>query len=111
MAFDPLFDIAVALMAFLGGLGTLSGPLLGALILEPTQQYFTLQFSQGSYYLIIYGALFLVVILLMPQGIVPTFSQRWQRRQIRRLQQTEPALAAEQEGAAVDVEKTEEVNL
>jgi len=48
--FDPVFDISVALMAFLGGLGTLAGPLLGALILESSQQYLTVSFSNGSLY-------------------------------------------------------------
>jgi branched-chain amino acid transport system permease protein len=46
--FDPLFDISIALMAFLGGLGTLVGPLLGALVLESLQQYLTVSFSNGS---------------------------------------------------------------
>jgi branched-chain amino acid transport system permease protein len=47
--------------------------LLGALVLETLQQEFTLRFSAGGgMYLIVYGALFLVVILLMPRGIVPT---------------------------------------
>ncbi len=78
-AFDPLFDVAVALMAFLGGLGTLAGPVLGALILEPTQQYFTLQFSQNGYYLIIYGILFLAIILLLPEGILPSLNKTWLR--------------------------------
>jgi branched-chain amino acid transport system permease protein len=76
-AFDPLFDIAIALMGFLGGLGTLSGPILGALILEPTQRFFTIQFSANGYYLIIYGALFLGIILLLPEGIVPTLNKYW----------------------------------
>ena len=76
-AFDPLFDIAIALMGFLGGLGTLSGPILGAIILEPTQRYFTMQFSANGYYLIIYGALFLSIILLLPEGIVPTLNKYW----------------------------------
>ena len=76
-AFDPLFDVAVALMGFLGGMGTLSGPILGAFILEPTQQYFTIQFSENGYYLIIYGVLFLAIILLLPEGIVPTVRKRW----------------------------------
>jgi branched-chain amino acid transport system permease protein len=71
-AFDPLFDIAIALMGFMGGMGTLSGPILGAFILEPTQRYFTMQFSANGYYLIIYGALFLAIILLLPEGIIPT---------------------------------------
>jgi branched-chain amino acid transport system permease protein len=74
-AFDPLFDVTVALMAFLGGLGTLSGPVLGALLLEPVQQWVTLEFSVGSLYLIIYGALFLVVILFLPAGIVPSLAK------------------------------------
>ncbi len=76
-AFDPLFDVAIALMGFLGGIGTLAGPVLGALILEPTQQFFTLQFSQNGYYLIIYGVFFLAIILLLPEGIIPTLRKYW----------------------------------
>jgi branched-chain amino acid transport system permease protein len=76
-AFDPLLDIAMALMGFLGGLGTLSGPILGALLLEPTQRYFTMAFSDNGYYLIIYGAFFLAIILLLPEGVVPTLNKYW----------------------------------
>lgn len=81
--FDPLFDVAIALMAFLGGLGTVSGPVLGALILEPTQLYFTQQVTSGYVYLILYGALFLVVILALPRGIIPTGAElvaNWRAR-------------------------------
>jgi branched-chain amino acid transport system permease protein len=66
-------------MGFLGGMGTLTGPILGAIILEPTQRYFTMQFSSNDYYLIIYGALFLGIILLLPEGIIPTISKYWLR--------------------------------
>ena len=83
-AFDPLFDVVVALMAFLGGIGTLVGPVLGALILEPTQQYFTLQFGANGYYLIIYGILFLVIILLLPEGIIPSARKYWFRWSLAR---------------------------
>ena len=82
--FDPQFDITVALMAFLGGFGTLLGPLLGGLILEASQQYLTLSFSNGSLYLILFGALFLFVILFMPQGIVGGVSRWWARRALKR---------------------------
>ncbi|HVC13664.1 MAG TPA: branched-chain amino acid ABC transporter permease [Acidimicrobiales bacterium] len=71
-AFNPLFDLSVAIMAFLGGLGTISGPLLGAALLESLQQYFAIQYSQDNLYLIAYGALFLVVIVLLPRGVIPT---------------------------------------
>src|SRR5262249_26993042 len=79
-AFDPLFDLSIALMAFIGGLGTLFGPLLGALVLESLQQYFTVQYGASQAYLIIYGVLFLVVILVLPRGIIPSLEDligRW----------------------------------
>lgn len=74
-AFNPLFDVLVALMAFLGGLGTISGPLLGALIIVPVQQYFNIYYGGSGYSEIFFGAVFLLVILLLPQGIVPAISQ------------------------------------
>ncbi len=74
-AFDANFDVLVALMAFLGGLGTISGPLLGALLLEPVQQYFTIALQSG-FNLVLEGAIFLVVILLLPEGIVPAVRSR-----------------------------------
>jgi branched-chain amino acid transport system permease protein len=73
--FDPLFDLAVVLMAFFGGLGTLAGPVLGALILEPTQLYLNLQQSNGYESEILFGALFLLVILFLPRGALPTASE------------------------------------
>jgi branched-chain amino acid transport system permease protein len=113
-AFDPLFDIALALMGFLGGLGTIAGPLLGALILEPTQQYFALQYGESGYYLVIYGALFLVVVLLLPQGIVPTLQTRWAKyRAIRQRKNSAivAVLSPQGEAEAVGVEKKEGSNL
>ncbi len=78
--FDPIFDISIALMAIFGGLGTFAGPLLGALVLESTQQLLTLKYSSGSLYLVIFGAVFLVVILFMPQGVIITVRDAWARR-------------------------------
>ncbi len=83
VAFDPLFDLSIALMAFLGGLGTVAGPLLGALVLESLQQYFTVQSGASQVYLIIYGALFLAVVLVLPRGVIPSIEQliaRWRTR-------------------------------
>ncbi len=112
--FDATFDVAIALMAFLGGLGTIAGPILGALLLEPTQQYFTLQFGQSGYYLVIYGALFLVVILLLPQGVIPTLRARWARFQAARGQQQEidvTITALPERGRSTGIERKEEINL
>ncbi|HEV2375895.1 MAG TPA: branched-chain amino acid ABC transporter permease [Streptosporangiaceae bacterium] len=86
-AFDPLYDLQIALMGFLGGFGTLWGPVIGAFILEPTQQYITLQFTTGYATQIVLGGLFLLVVLFMPRGLLPTGGERlsaarawWSRR-------------------------------
>src|SRR5262249_47384417 len=79
-AFDPLFDLSIALMAFFGGLGTITGPLLGALVLESLQQYLTQTFSSSATYLIAYGVLFLAVILVLPRGGVPGIAEVLERR-------------------------------
>ena len=86
-AFNPLFDLTVALMAFLGGFGTLAGPVLGALILEPLQQWIGITFTNGYTSDIVLGVLFLAVILFLPRGIVPTgaeFATRWRAIRERR---------------------------
>jgi branched-chain amino acid transport system permease protein len=75
-AFDPLFDLSLALMAFFGGLGTVAGPVLGALVLEPAQQWLTARFTSNYLSEILLGALFLVVILFLPRGVLPTASER-----------------------------------
>ena len=48
-AFDPLFDLSIALMAFLGGLGTIVGPAAGRAVLESLQQYLTQTFSSSAH--------------------------------------------------------------
>lgn len=73
-AFNPLDDLAMVLMTFTGGLGTLAGPIVGAFLIEPLHEYFTFEYGASGLYLILYGGLFLVVILLMPRGIVPTIT-------------------------------------
>jgi branched-chain amino acid transport system permease protein len=74
-AFDPFFDLLVVVMAFLGGLGTIAGPILGALIIEPGQQWLTLQYTNEYLSEILLGVLFLLVILFLPRGIIPTAAE------------------------------------
>jgi len=95
--FDPIFDLTVALMAFLGGLGTAAGPVLGALILEPAQQYLTQQVSNSYLSQILLGAVFLLVILLLPRGLIPTAGEKITSWQARRRQ----AVAARSSDEAV----------
>ncbi len=91
-AFTPFYDLYLAVFAFVGGLGTLSGPVFGALLLGPLQQYFEIQFGATTLYLIIYGVLFVVILLALPRGIVPSLADRyrsflasrWRRAEERR---------------------------
>ncbi len=71
-AVDPLVTIGMVLMAFLGGRGTVWGPTLGALILVPTQQYLAYSEGVSQWYLIGYATVFLVIMLIMPRGILPS---------------------------------------
>jgi branched-chain amino acid transport system permease protein len=84
--FDPLFDLSVALMAFFGGAGTLAGPILGALILEPGEQYLSLQVANPYASELIWGTLFLLVILFLSRGVIPVGGEMvtaWRARRER----------------------------
>ncbi len=75
--FDPVFDVTVVMIVLLGGFGTLSGPIIGAVLLVPLQQVVTIQFGANSLNLVAYGALFLLILLFLPEGIMPSLQTRW----------------------------------
>jgi branched-chain amino acid transport system permease protein len=83
-AVDPLITIGAVLMAFLGGRGTLWGPMLGAFILVPAQQYLAYELGASQLYLVSYSAVFLLIILLLPRGILPSIADRRAGRRARR---------------------------
>ncbi|OXT01728.1 branched-chain amino acid ABC transporter permease [Notoacmeibacter marinus] len=66
----------VVLMAVLGGIGTMLGPILGATIIITLQN----ELAQiGSLTTIVQGAVFVVCVLLFRRGIVGELSHRWNR--------------------------------
>ena len=79
-AVDPLVTIGAVLMAFLGGKGTIWGPALGAFILVPVQQYLAYKLGASQLYLVGYASVFLVIMLLVPRGILPSIEDRLARR-------------------------------
>jgi branched-chain amino acid transport system permease protein len=82
-AVDPLITIAIVLMTFLGGRATLWGPLLGAGILEAGQQYLAYRLGGLQFYLIAYALVFLLIMLVLPRGVVPTVADRLRLRRRR----------------------------
>jgi branched-chain amino acid transport system permease protein len=53
---------------------------LGAFILVPAQQYLAYQYGATQLYLIAYAAVFLLIMLLLPRGILPSLGHLLRRR-------------------------------
>jgi branched-chain amino acid transport system permease protein len=71
------FSLLFALPAVLGGIGTLWGPALGAVILIPVTEV-TRSYAGGSgsgIDLVIYGAIIIVVALAKPEGLISLVQQ------------------------------------
>jgi len=58
----------IAIVAMLGGAGTLLGPLAGSAVLETASELFKNIFEEA--HLLIYGVLLVLVVLFLPEGIV-----------------------------------------
>jgi branched-chain amino acid transport system permease protein len=82
-AVDPLVMIGAVLMTFLGGRGTLWGPTIGALVLVPAQQYLLTRLGASELYLVGYSAVFVVVLLVLPRGILPSLRDAIERARER----------------------------
>lgn len=83
-AFDAEFtSMAIVLIGFLGGIGTLWGPTVGAIILVPAQQYMAFTLGANDYYLLGYAAVFAVVMLTLRRGVVPSLNDFVDRRRRR----------------------------
>ncbi len=70
-------------MAFIGGVGTIHGPIIGAVFFVLLKEWLVMKV--GEYHLIIFGTLFLLVVLFLPGGLV----EAWER--IRRALTRRPA--------------------
>jgi len=100
--FDPIVDVNLTTIAFLGGLGTLAGPLIGAVLVVPLQQWLTLQFGGSSLNLILFGSFLLVILLVMPRGIVPTLQSKWLSWKASRLKGARVSATRQERPALVD---------
>jgi ABC-type branched-subunit amino acid transport system ATPase component/ABC-type branched-subunit amino acid transport system permease subunit len=69
--FDIVISVQIILSVLLGGRGTLWGPVLGAFIIEPLNEFANQSLGGGNSRLLIFGGLMALVVLFMPQGIVP----------------------------------------
>jgi branched-chain amino acid transport system permease protein len=84
LAFTPEWTFDALVVVFVGGIGTLVGPLIGTLFFVLLRD--VLAANLVGIHLLIFGVLFVLVVLLLPGGLM----EAWQRLQAR---QRRPARA------------------
>ncbi|HET7341646.1 MAG TPA: branched-chain amino acid ABC transporter permease [Methylomirabilota bacterium] len=67
-AFNPTWTFDALLMTYIGGVGTLHGPVLGAVLYVVLKEYLAVRWV--DFHLLIFGALFVAIVLLLPGGLV-----------------------------------------
>ncbi len=78
--FDIAMSVELALMAYIGGAGTVFGPTIGAVVLLGAGDVFRNYFQQAN--LLIYGVLIIIIVRFAPEGIVGGWqflARRWPR--------------------------------
>jgi branched-chain amino acid transport system ATP-binding protein/branched-chain amino acid transport system permease protein len=74
--FNILLSVQILLSMLLGGRGTLWGPVLGAFLIEPLNEFSNNSLGGGNSRLLVFGGLMALVVLFLPRGILPTI-QGW----------------------------------
>jgi branched-chain amino acid transport system permease protein len=83
LQFATLTDVSAAmsgevvLMALVGGLGTIIGPVIGAFVIITMQNYLA---ATGEFVLVIQGMIFVVIVMAFRKGVVGEFAEWWRRR-------------------------------
>ncbi|MEO3778295.1 branched-chain amino acid ABC transporter permease [Micromonospora sp. B11E3] len=74
---DPVFQFSIltgsymVLMALLGGVRHLFGPLVGAVVVGVALEYFKVEFGNTPLHLVATGVLLALVVLFLPDGVLP----------------------------------------
>jgi len=76
LAFELIITLSVIIMSLVGGRGTVWGPVLGAFIIQPLSVYLiylTPSGIAGQVHLIALGVILVLVVMFLPDGIIPTW--------------------------------------
>ena len=73
--FSPVWSFDALLITFIGGLGTLAGPILGAIFFIIVREQLAINLVE--IHQIIFGILFILIVLIFPGGLV----EAWERLQ------------------------------
>jgi branched-chain amino acid transport system permease protein len=73
MPFGPEWTFDPMMMAYIGGTGTIIGPIIGSVFFVGLKQL--LVWNVGEYHLIIFGTLFILIVLFLPGGLVDAWTK------------------------------------
>ena len=79
---SPGNSIEIAIWVAVGGRGTLIGPVIGAFVVNLAKSWFTVSFPE--YWLFFLGLLFIVVTLMLPQGLVGLWKKLMEKHESRK---------------------------
>jgi len=71
--FSPIWTFDALLITFIGGLGTLAGPVIGAIFFVVVREQLAVNLVE--FHQVIFGILFILIVLVFPGGLV----QAWER--------------------------------
>ena len=82
-AFSPAWTFDPVLITFVGGVGTLIGPVVGAIFFVVVREQLAL--ALGNLNIIIFGILFIVVVLALPGGLMDLWGRfkKWAQARAR----------------------------
>ncbi len=78
IGFNWYISVQAALLCLMGGLGTITGPVLGALLLVPLERWLNsvLGSEYGGLAPAVYGVLLIVIVLVLPRGLISLVARR-----------------------------------
>jgi branched-chain amino acid transport system permease protein len=79
-AFQVSWIVSTLVIVVIGGIGTLTGPAIGTLLLITLREVMTAQGFSGDAFWIVMGALSIVTLLFLPRGLWPALHDRFSRR-------------------------------
>jgi branched-chain amino acid transport system permease protein len=83
LTFGPEWTFDSMMMAYIGGAGTIIGPIIGAVFFVVVREFLVLKLAEM--HLIVFGVLFVLVVLFLPGGLVEAWKRiqkvlaRWSR--------------------------------
>ena len=104
--FAPGNSIEAVIWVAVGGRGTLIGAALGAVVVNYAKTFFT-SGALAPYWLFMLGALFILVTLLLPRGIIGTFNAWWEPWKAQRLTAAANAVSAAREDGVSEPDMAE----